>query len=103
PQAATAPAEAEVKPEERAARSALGERFTQLAKFTLSQPQIVPPLIKQNAALVEAAARENPKELRFLRLLIESRLRNADTEAGRQALREALLQYLQVLSAERQT
>ncbi|MBC8107327.1 MAG: hypothetical protein H7Z14_12110 [Anaerolineae bacterium] len=103
PAAATQQAAVEVPPEELAARAALGERFAQLAKFTLSQPQILPALIHQNAALVEAAARENPKELRFLRLLIESRLRSADTEAGRQSLREALLQYLNVLSAQRQT
>ncbi|CAN5456651.1 hypothetical protein BH09PLA1_BH09PLA1_14770 [soil metagenome] len=103
PPAAPAAPVADVPPEELAARSALGERFAQLAKFTLSQPQILPSLIHQNAALVEAAARENPSELRFLRLLIESRLRNADTEAGRQSLREALLQYLNVLAADKQT
>lgn len=101
--AATQQAPVEVPADELAARAALGERFAQIARFTLSQPQIVPALIHQNAALVEAAARENPKELRFLRLLIESRLRNSDTEAGRQSLREALLQYLTVLAAERQT
>ena len=101
--AANQPANAPVAPDEQAARSALGERFVSLAKFTLSQPAIVPSLIHQNAALVEAAARENPKELRFLRLLIESRLRNADSEQGRAALREALLHYLNVLSADRQT
>lgn len=101
--AANQPANAPVAPEEQAARNALGERFVALAKFTMSQPAIVPSLIHQNAALVEAAARENPKELRFLRLVIESRLRNADSEAGRAALRDALLQYLNVLSGERQT
>jgi tetratricopeptide (TPR) repeat protein len=51
---------------------------------------------------LDAAVRENPKEPRFLRLLIEARLQ-LGTPADRVAAREALQQYLKLLSETRQS
>src|SRR4051794_27741192 len=68
--------------------AALAERFAGFAQSVLSNPEkpITETGWKESAALLEAAARLNPQEPRFFRLLAEADLQNRDQDAALTAL-----------------
>src|SRR4051794_24062881 len=79
--------------DESAANAALAERLAQMAQTSLAGKTIVPATLRQSAAMLETAARLNPTEPRFLRLLTEAYLQLGGNE-GRDGAASALVRYL---------
>ncbi len=84
---------------EQPARTALAERLTEMAKIVLTEKTIEASLLRENAALLEAAVRESPMDFRFHRLLIESYLQLGDHESAAHALEN----YLDAMKKVNQT
>ena len=64
----------------------LAERLYELAQARLREAEVTEPMWRQAAALLGAAARINPKDPRFPRLLAEARMKLADTDGAIAAL-----------------
>lgn len=65
---------------------ALAERMFEMAQALLRQQDVTEPMWRQAGALLHAASRLSPKDQRFHRLLIESRLKVGDTDGAIDAL-----------------
>ena len=68
--------------DELAANAALAERVSHLAQMMLTARAIVPETLRQSSALLEAAMRLNPSEVRYPRLAAEAALQVHDTDAA---------------------
>src|SRR2546429_9164486 len=68
---------------------AIAEKFAQFAQATLANPShpITEVNFKEASALLEAAARLNPQEPRYFRLLAEADLQAHNPDAALEALR----------------
>jgi hypothetical protein len=72
------------------ANAPLAERFAQMASLNLATHEVDEVSLRESSALLEAAARLNPAEPRFQRLLVEAKLRLRDPDGAIQALRSYL-------------
>lgn len=64
------------------ADAALAERVAHLAQLSIGGRAITPETLRQTAAMIEAAMRLAPNELRFARLAAEAALQLRDTDAA---------------------
>src|SRR5687767_4062717 len=62
--------------------AAMAEHFAQLAQLAVSTRAITPETLRQSIALLKAAAKLNPTEVRFARLLAEAALQAGDTDTA---------------------
>jgi tetratricopeptide (TPR) repeat protein len=62
--------------------AAMAEHFAQLAQLAVSTRAITPETLRQSVALLKAATRLNPTEVRFARLLAEAALQAGDTDTA---------------------
>src|SRR5687768_10319402 len=62
--------------------AAMAEHFAQLAQLAVATRAITPETLRQSIALLKAAAKLNPTEVRFARLLAEAALQAGDTDTA---------------------
>ncbi|MGH7176727.1 MAG: tetratricopeptide repeat protein, partial [Tepidisphaeraceae bacterium] len=75
------------------AQAALAERIARVAKNALAQRKLLPVVMRQSAALLDAAVKEDPTNPRWLQLVVEARLQlgtPSDIDAAIDALRAYL-------------
>jgi tetratricopeptide (TPR) repeat protein len=72
------------------AATELANRFESMALITATNAKPGSPTWKMTSSLLEAASRLNPKEPRYLRTLLESRLQSSDMEGAIAALKAYL-------------
>ncbi|HVT79801.1 MAG TPA: hypothetical protein VHM90_04025 [Phycisphaerae bacterium] len=98
-QPAPAAKPADLSPDEKEANQALAERISQAAQMLLNSSSMSGPLLRQAAAMFEAANRLAPQEPRFLRLLTECYLQLGGDE-GRAGALSSLTRYRKLAPAD---